>query len=266
MARLRPADAEKRAQSGYGSDFLEALARGLSVLTAFDAAHKQMTLSDIARAVDLPRATVRRALYTLERLGYLDSDGKLFRLTPRVLGFAAAYLGSSGNAMALQAACDALCRDFDEPCSAAVLDRDSAVMVAHASPARQLSSAPGVGFRVPAFCSALGRVLLAGQAEEARAAFLAALQPVALTPRTVTDRAELARIVAKAAQDGFALSDQEAELGFRSLAVPVRRFDGRVVAALNVGLRIERASARQMKERFLPALLRMAADLRGQVV
>lgn len=266
MTRLRTADAEKRQKSGLGPDFLEALARGMGVLTAFDSQHRQMTLSDVARIVDLPRATVRRALYTLEQLGYLDSDGRLFRLSPKVMRLAGAYLGSAGNATALQMTCDRLCLEIDEACSAAVLDGEMAAMVAHASPPRFLSSAPGIGFRVPAFSAALGRVLVAGLGPEARVAWIAALQPQALTAKTVTDRDELAAAIEKAGREGYALSDQEAELGFRSLAVPVRRFDGRVVAALNIGIRIERATPKQMKDDFLPPLLRAAADLRDHVV
>jgi IclR family pca regulon transcriptional regulator len=262
MTRLRAIDAEKRQQSGRSPDFLEALARGMSVLTAFDGKSPQMSLSDVAKRVDLPRATVRRALYTLSELGYLETDGKLFRLTPQVLRLAGAYLGSTGNAAALQAACDALCRDLDEACSAAVLDGAHAVMVAHASPPRFLSSAPGPGFRVPAFCSALGRVLLGARTD----VDMKNLDVQALTPKTVTDPKELALLIAKAARDGHALSDQEAELGFRSLAVPVKRFDGRVVAALNIGIRIESATPRQMRDIFLPALLQAAESLKDRVV
>lgn len=261
MTRLRDTDAEKRAQSGRSADFLEALARGLSVLKVFDGARPQMTLSDVARAIDLPRATVRRALYTLTELGYLESDGKLFRLTPQVVGLAGAYLGSAGNASALQIACDALCRRLDEACSAAVLHGQEAVMVAHASPPRFMSSAPGLGFRVPAFCSALGRVLLSETGIDA-----ATLQTRKLTGLTVTDSSELQRLLAKTAQDGHALADQEAELGFRSIAVPVRRFDGRIVAALNIGVRVERAGLQQMRSEFLPHLLRAAEELRERVI
>jgi IclR family pca regulon transcriptional regulator len=262
MTRLRPADADKRQQSGRSPDFLEALARGLSVLTAFDGGAKQMSLSDVARRVDLPRATARRALYTLTELGYLETDGKLFRLTPQVLRLAGAYLGSAGNAAALQTTCDDLCGALDEACSAAVLDGASAVMVAHASPPRFLSSAPGPGFRVPAFCSALGRVLLAARPD----VDVKSLGVQALTPKTVTDSKTLALLILKTGTDGYALSDQEAELGFRSLAVPVRRFDGRVVAALNIGIRIERATPKQMRDGFLPALLKAAAALQDRVV
>lgn len=261
MTRLRDTDAEKRARSGRSPDFLEALARGLSVLRAFDGNRPQMTLSDVARAVDLPRATVRRALYTLTELGYLESDGKLFRLTPQVVGLAGAYLGSAGNATALQIACDALCRRLDEACSAAVLHGQEAVMVAHASPPRFMSSAPGLGFRVPAFCSALGRVLLSESGIDA-----ATLQTRRLTPLTVTDAGELQRLLAKVVTDGYALADQEAELGFRSIAVPVRRFDGRIVAALNIGVRVERAGPQQMRSEFLPYLLRAAEELKARVV
>lgn len=258
MTRLRPADAEKRQARNAGPDFLEALARGIGILSAFNTERRQMSLSDVARAADLPRATVRRSLHTLEQLGYLESDGKLFRLTPKVMGLATAYLGS-GNAAILQQVCDRLCAGLGEACSAAVLDGDSAVMVAHASPPRYLSSAPGIGFRVPAFCSALGRVLLAATGEEP-----AGIR--ALTPKTVTDRKELKRLIARAAADGYALADQEAELGFRSIAVPVRRFDDRVVAALNIGIRVERATPKQMRELFLPPLLEAAAELKDQVI
>lgn len=262
MTRLRASDAEKRAQSGRSPDFLEALARGMSVLTAFDAGVKQMSLSDVARRVDLPRATVRRALYTLSELGYLETDGKLYRLTPQVLRLAGAYLGSAGNTAALQTTCDALCANLDEACSAAVLDGAHAVMVAHASPPRFLSSAPGIGFRVPAFCSALGRVLLSSR----ESVDMAVLQVQALTPKTVVDPKELALLIMKAGKDGYALADQETELGFRSLAVPVRRFDGRVVVALNIGIRIERATTKQMREDFLPALQQAAENLKDQVI
>src|SRR5437870_351452 len=105
MSRLRPKDAEKRAERPNSTDFSEALARGLSVITAFDAQRRQMSLSDIARAIDLPRATVRRALTTLVALGYLEAEGRLFRLTPRILKLAIAYLSSDPVPSILQPVC-----------------------------------------------------------------------------------------------------------------------------------------------------------------
>ena len=158
MSRLRPQDAEKRAQRANG-DFSEALARGLSIINAFDDQRRQMTLSDVARAIDLPRATARRALTTLVGLGYVESEGRLFRLAPRILKLAIAYLSSDPVPSVLQPVCERISRQVHASCSVAVLDGEDAVMIARAVPARPTSVGLGVGYRVPVFCSALGRVL-----------------------------------------------------------------------------------------------------------
>jgi IclR family pca regulon transcriptional regulator len=258
MPRLRPSDGARRKARVEAPEFSEALARGLAVITAFDAAHPRLSLSAVAARIDLPRATARRALLTLQHLGYAESDGRLFALTPHVLRLAAAFL-SAGNAAILQRACERLTRELGEACSAAVRDGADIVMIAHASPQRFLGAAPGVGFRLPAFCTALGRVLLGALDDAALDTFLGALQPAALTPRTVTDRAKLRRFIVDARRHGFALADQEAEIGFRSIAVPVKRYDGATIAALNIGVRVERASLDQMRA-FLP-LLREAASI-----
>jgi IclR family pca regulon transcriptional regulator len=266
MARLRPHDAAQRRADGRGDDFLEALARGLRVITAFDAEHRQMTLSDVARAVELPRATARRALYTLTCLGLVETDGKLFRLTPKVLNLAAAYLTSNAVTMLLQPTCERIAKAAGASSTAAILDGEDAVMVARAMPAGQLPVGIGVGYRLPAFCSALGRVLLAALDDAALEGFLARLQPVPQTERTVLDKPQLRAAVLAARRQGFAFVDQEAESGFRSIAVPIRRYDGVIVCALNVGARIERASAETMHEVVLPLLLRSATELKNQLV
>lgn len=136
MSKLRPLDAERRAQRPDSANFSEALARGLSVITAFDDQRRRMTLSDVARVVDLPRATVRRALATLVGLGYLEAEGRLFRLTPRILKLAAAYLSSNTVSSILQPVCERLSQQVGASCSVAVLDGDEAVMIARAVPAR----------------------------------------------------------------------------------------------------------------------------------
>lgn len=265
MARLRQADAEKRQENDFGPDFSEALARGLTVITAFDAERRQMTLSDVARAIDLPRATTRRALFTLTRLGYVETDGKLFRLSPRILRLAAAYLTSNAVSTILQPACERLCKRFAEACSAAVLDGRDVVMIAHASPPRFIAVGPGVGFRLPAFCTSLGRVLLGAQTDAAVEGFLDGLAPVAPTRRSLTGRAELRAAILAARQAGYSLVDQEAELGFRSISVPVRRFDGAVVCAINIGVRAEQVSVERMETEFLPVLRREAEELKEQL-
>jgi IclR family transcriptional regulator, pca regulon regulatory protein len=266
MARLRPRDAEQRRADARGGDFLEALARGLRVITVFDAERRQMTLSDAARVLDLPRATVRRALYTLGELGYLETDGKLFRLTPKILDLAAAYLTSNAVSVVLQPTCERLANAVGESSTAAVLDGQDAVMIARAAPTRQLPVGVGIGYRVPAFCSALGRVLLAALDDAALDRFLAALRPTPETARTVLDKARLREAILTVRAHGFAFVDQEAEAGFRSIAVPVRRYDGVVVCALNIGARVERAPAETMLERHLPLLRETAAGLTTQLI
>lgn len=266
MARLRPADAEKRRASDHGPDFSEALARGLNIVAAFNAEHRQMTLSDVARAIDLPKATVRRALHTLVALGFVDSDGRLFRLTPRVLTLATAYLTSNAVSAVVQPACARLCAAVSEASSVAVLDGAAVVMIAHAAPPRFAAVTPGVGFRVPAFCSALGRVLLAAFSDDGLDEYLVGLVPERLTEHTLIDRAALREAIAKVRGHGFSFVDQEAELGFRSVAVPLRRYDGTIVAALNIGARIERASVETMLGTYLPLLRRTAEELRGQLI
>lgn len=266
MARLRAADAERRAQREDRADYLEALARGLSVLMAFNGERRQMTLSEAARATDLPKATVRRALHTLAALGFIAGEGALFRLTPRVLTLASAYLASNSVSTVVQPVCERLSAQLREACSAAVLDRDEVVMVAHASPPRFIAVAPGVGFRLPAYCTSLGRVLLAALPDDALAAFLERLDPVAQTPHTLTDKRRLGEVIRSVRSQGFAFVDQEAEEGFRSVAVPLRRYDGTTLAALNIGARIERASAETMLGTYLPLLRAEAETLQAQLV
>ena len=266
MGRLRQQDADRRAGSGHGPEFSEALARGLNVITAFDNEHRRLTLSEVARAIDLPRATARRALYTLTRLGYAEMDGRLFRLTPKVLKLATAYLTSNLVSRVLQPACERISEKLDAVGSVAVLDGEDAVMVARAAPARPLSVGLGVGYRLPAFCSSLGRVLLSALPDDRLEAFLAQLKPVQATPHTVTDKVRLRQAIHDARARGFALVDQEAEPGFRSLAVPLRRYDGAILAAMHLGSHVERVTLDTMLNDYLPALQDEARLLREQLI
>jgi len=266
MSRLRPQDAEKRAQRANSADFSEALARGLRVIGAFDAQHRQMTLSDIARAIDLPRATVRRALATMVELGYLESEGRLFRLTPSVLKLAIAYLSSDPIPGILQPVCERICRQVGASCSVAVLDGDEAVMVARAMPARPASIGLGVGYRLPVFCSALGRVLASALPDAELDTFLARLKPIRFTRQTVVSKPEIRRLILDVRKKGYALADQEAEVGIRSIAVPLVRFDGKVVAALNIGVQPEQTSAKAMIADYAPLLMREAAAIKERLV
>ena len=265
MPRVKRSEAERRLADAAGPDFLEALARGLRVIQAFNRDKRQLTLSDIARLVDLPRASVRRTLHTLVHLGFAETDGRLFRLTPRILTLAGAYLSSNVIADILQPAVARLSASVGEACSAAVLDGDDVIMIAHATPNRVINVSAQIGYRLPAVSSALGRVLLAALDDRELGRRLMRLKPQKLTPATVTDRAALRRAIRKVREDGYALVDQEVEVGFRSIAVPLRRLDGSVIASLNVGAHSNLGSLDAMRAVFLPKLQALAAELQRQL-
>jgi IclR family pca regulon transcriptional regulator len=261
MAKLQARDAKARATRRMGRDFSEALSRGIDVILAFAPEGGALTLSDVARRLGLPRATVRRALLTLVELGYAVEAGRQFSLTPKILQFAGAYLGVNHAAKILQPQCERLSLEYNETFSVAALDGEDAVMVAYATPRRLYLDARGIGLRLPAFCSAVGRVLLAGLPEAERESFIDRLVPRPVTPHTVTDKVQLRKILARVASTGFAMAEAEAEVGFRSLAVPVRRASGAVVYALNVGMPVERCSAKVMQSTHLARLLSEAEGL-----
>ena len=266
MPRLARSPVEQLQVEAAGPDFLEALARGLRVIEAFNGERRQLTLSDLARLVDLPRASVRRTLATLVHLGYAETDERLFRLTPRILNLASAYLASNAVSGILQPAVEQLSAETNEACSAAVLDGEHVVMIAHAAPKRVIEVSAQIGFRLPAFATSLGRVLLAALDDASVDAFLARVEPRKLTPATVTDKKALRAAILKARMEGFSFADQEAEIGFRSISVPLRRLDGKVLASLNIGAHSERCTARTMQTKFLPRLRDLADGLQRQLV
>lgn len=266
MPRIKRNRAERRIADSGGRDFLEALARGLRVIQAFSSDRRQLTLSDIARLVDLPRASVRRTLHTLVHLGFAETDDRLFRLTPRVLTLASAYLLSNAISGILQPATERLSDGVGEACSAAILDGQDVIMIAHASPNRVINVSAQIGFRLPAISSSLGRVLLAALDDRELDRLLTRIKPEKLTPATVVDRAELGRAIRRVRDDGYSLVDQETEVGFRSVSVPLRRLDGKVIAALNIGAHSNRCTLETMRNVLLPKLQALATELQGQMI
>lgn len=266
MPRIGRSDAERNLAESAGPEFLEALARGLRVIQTFDRDRRQLSLSDVAKQVELPRASVRRTLHTLVQLGFAETDGRLFRLTPRVMTLAGAYLLSNPVASILQPALERLSTDINESCSAAVLDGDDVVMIVHASPARVLPLSAQIGLRLPAIASSLGRILLANFDDADLDAFIARVRPQKLTDHTVLDKKQLRRAILKARADGFSLVDQEVEVGFRSISVALHRLDGKTIAALNIGIHSEHGTPEMMRETFLPKLRDLAQDLQRQLI
>ena len=253
MVKPKRSESEPRA-----TDFVESLDRGLRLLQAFGERSSPMTLSEIAGLAGLPRATARRILFTLQHGGYILSDGKLFSPTPRMLTLAGAYLRSNQMVAVLQPVLDEIASAAHEISSLAVLDGDEVVFIARGSPTRIFTGGVDIGYRLPAFCTAVGRVLLGRLGDAELKARLSAMKREALTPQTVTDPKRLLSAITADRGRGYSLVDREAEPHFRSIAVPVKRYDGIIVAAINIGTHVDRISTDEMQERFLPLLREQA--------
>ena len=237
------------------SDVMGGFAKGLAVLEAFGRGHERLTIAEAARLTQLDRATSRRCLLTLERLGYAVHDGKTFALTARVLSLGQAYLAATPLPEQVQPFLDRLAATVQESCSCSVLDGTEIVYVARAAQRRVMSIGLGVGSRLPAYCASMGRVLLAALPNDEVAAVLARTTIRPLTPRTRTDPDELLREIAAVRTQGYAIIDEELEIGLRSLAVPIRNGAGRVVAAINTGVQAGRVDVDHLRSTILPALL-----------
>ena len=248
------------------TDFVESLDRGLRLLQAFGARSAPMTLSEIANAAELPRATARRILLTLQHGGYVSGDGKLFALTPHVLTLAGAYLRSSQLVAVLQPVLDDISTEAQEISSLAVLDGDDVVFVARASPARIFTGGVDIGYRLPAFCTAVGRAMLGRLGDAVLKEKLAAMRREAMTPQTIIDQKRLLAAIIADRERGYSLVDREAEPHFRSIAVPVRRYDAAIVAAINIGAHVDRVSTAEMVKRFLPLLREGAASAKARLL
>jgi IclR family transcriptional regulator, pca regulon regulatory protein len=235
------------------TDYVQSLDRGLAVVRAFDADHPELTLSDVARTTGLTRAAARRFLLTLVELGYVRSDGKLFALQPRVLELGYSYLSSLRMPDVAQPHLEALVAEVHESSSMSVLDGRDIVYVARVPTRRIMTVGITVGTRFPAYATSMGRVLLADLDPEALDRYLAHTELRALTPRTTVDEGQLRAQLARVVSAGYALVDQELEIGLRSIAVPVRR-RGRAVAAINVSTHVGHVSAETARRELLPRL------------
>jgi IclR family transcriptional regulator, pca regulon regulatory protein len=236
--------------------------KGLRIIEAFGTDHPRLTISDVSRATDLDRATCRRLLLTLVSRGYAELDGKYFKLTPKILRLGYAYLHSASLPNVAQPLLEQLAKETGESCSVSVLDGQSIVYVARASRQRVMSINLNVGSRLPAYCSSMGRVLLAFMPADRAQALLQASDRERFTPKTIVDMDGLMTELASIRTQSYAIVDEELELGLRSIAVPVWNSRGAVVAALNIGAQAARVSVPEMRQTLLPCLLRVQDDLR----
>ncbi len=241
--------------------FMTSLARGLAVVKAFSDQRRAMTIAQISHKTGIPCAAVRRCLYTLKQLGYAGSEANNFYLKPKILTLGYSYLSSTPLTVSAQPCLNQVSQTLGESCSLAVFEQDEVLYISRSQTSRVMSIALNAGSRLPAYCTSLGRVMLAALPPAELNAYLARVPLRPYTDRTVVSEERLREILEETAQQGFAIVEEELEIGLRSIAVPVRGATGTVMAALNVGAQATRVSRAQMEQVFLPALLNAAAEL-----
>lgn len=243
-------------EQSVARDHVGSLERGLAVMEILARHPAGMTLTEMAEEAGLTRAGARRFLLTLVAAGYAVQSGRLFSLSPRLLTVARTWLSGASLWTFAAPIMREVAGRFDEACNAAVLSGEDVVYVARVPGRRILSVALDVGTRLPAYCTSMGRVLLAGLAMDELKAFLAEAKIERRTPKTIVGRAALGKSIDKARADGFAIVDEELELGLRSIAVPIIDRAGHTVAAINVSTQSARFSVQAMEREILPVLRR----------
>lgn len=258
--------AEIEALSG-DPNFMTSLARGLAVIRAFSEHRRSLTIAQISQRTGIPRAAVRRCLYTLAQLGYVASDGRTFSLLPKILSLGHAYLSATPLAVSAQPFLDRVSDALHESCSLAILDGDDILYLARSATTTRIMSVDlKIGSRLPAYCTSMGRVLLAALPPQDLEAYLARVSLVAFTNRTITSRNALVQALDVVRQQGWSLVDQELEIGLRSIAVPVKDVTGKVLAAMNVSAQAGRVTIQDMETQFLPHLQAASRELSMQLL
>jgi IclR family pca regulon transcriptional regulator len=236
------------------ADYLSTLARGLSVLRSFTKERPEMTLSEVAVATDLSPAVARRCLHTLVELGYVGKKGKLFLLTPEVMGFASAFLESMNIEEVVRPYLQEVRDQTGDSTSLAVLSDMDILYLVHVSTNRMIRLVAGFGTRFPAYATSLGRALLAYQPKQAIDEYLERVELKKLTDKTITSKTKLRSILSNCRKNGYASIQDELDYGIVSVAVPVFGSDGEILAAINCSTATTRVNRDEMVETRLPAL------------
>ena len=231
------------------------------MVRSFSAEAPRQTLSEVAQRAGLTRAGARRILLTLQTLGYVESDGKWFRLTPRILDLGFAYLSSMPIWNLAEPEMEALVDRVKESSSIAVLDGSDIVYVMRVSTHKIMKISLGIGSRLPAFCTSLGRVLLSGLEDDDIIQRLQAAPRTALTRHTLTDPSKLLKQIQQVRKQGWSLVNQELEEGLISVAAPLHGARGQIAAAINLSGQANRTDARAVQKQLLPPLLDTAQTI-----
>ena len=267
-AAAAPSRATEEIEAFTGDpNFMTSLARGLAVIRAFSQEQRRSSIAQLSQRTGIPRAAVRRVLYTLSRLGYVGSeDGRHYALQPRLLSLGHAYLSSTPLVAAVQPHLDRVSEAVDESCSLATLEGDDILYLARSVTSRIISITLNVGSRLPAYCTSIGQVLLAELPPAALDAYLARLRISRFTDRTPSSATALASLLERVRGDGYALAVEQMEIGVMSVAVPVRNVTGRAVAGINVIAQTGPRSPDELVMRCLPHLNAAAAALSAQLL
>lgn len=250
---------EEEAESA--DDFVRSLARGLSVLKAFDQDTPAMTLSEVARKTGLSRASAGRFLRTLVALRYASFDGRDYRLRPRVLELGMSYFSSHSFVEIASPILKEASDRVEEPCSMAVLDGNEIVYVARHTANRMMSISIPIGKRYLAVNTSMGRMLLSSLSETRLEQVLEASQLRKVTQHTIVERDTLREMILDAGKKGYAEAESQLEVGILSIAVPVRDRSGAMIAAINMGVPSSRHDMTSLKRDLLPILLEAASEI-----
>ncbi len=242
-------------------DHVGSLAKGLAVLEILAAHPQGQTLTDVAARAGMDRAGARRLLITLEAEGYATLGDRLWRLSPKLLTTARTWISGTPLWTFAEPFMREASMALGESCSAAVLAGPDIVYVARVASRAIMTVSLDVGSRLPAWCTSMGRVLLADMPDTELDAYLAKFSPVARTPKTMTTKADLRRTILAARAEGFAIIDEELELGLRSIAVPVKNRSGRAVAGINISAPSARFTPTELRAQVLPHLRKAAASI-----
>jgi len=248
-------------------NYMASLARGLEVMRGFSREQRRLSIAQLSHKTGIPRASVRRCLYTLAQLGYVASDdGRNYALQPKVLGLGHAYLSSTPLVVTAQPFLDRVSETVNESCSLATLDGEDILYLARSVTSRIISVTLNVGSRLPAYWTSIGHVLLANLPRRELDQWLAKAELKPYTERTATSKDKLRDELARVREQDYAIADRLLEIAVRSIAVPVRNAGGTVVAGINVIVEAGRVSLRDMRTLYLPHLQAAATELGAQLV
>ncbi len=243
------------------NEFIQSFANGLTLICAFDADDTKMTLSQVAAKCGMTRAMARRLLWTLEKLGYVENSGRLFYLKPKILELGYAYLSSQRLIAVAEPIMERLAEQVQESCSMSVMDGLDIVYVLRIPTKRIMKISLGVGTRLPAWATSMGRILLGAMSDAELDTYFAQVNPTPLTEYTITDKEHLKKIIIDARRQQWIVVNQELELGLCSAAVPVLNSQGKPVAAINIGTPSSSSVLDTFTQNYLPALRSAANEI-----